>query len=82
MDIQTSAHQLRKIYEKSQNQLKNVKNWHLQPFTLAEKILYTHLTEPQQEQKRGQGFLSWQPDRVAMQDVTAQMALLQFMAFW
>ena len=79
MDIQTSAHQLRQIYEKSQNQLKTVKNWHLQPFTLTEKILYAHLTEPKQEQKRGQGFLSLQPDRVAMQDVTAQMALLQFM---
>ena len=79
MDISINSHQLQKIYEKSQNKLKSVKNWHLQPFTLAEKILYAHLTEPKQEQNRGQGFLSLQPDRVAMQDVTAQMALLQFM---
>lgn len=49
--------------------------------TLAEKILYSHLHEdsPLQEYKRGEDYVFFQPDRVAMQDATAQMALLQFM---
>jgi aconitate hydratase len=51
------------------------------PLTLSEKILYGHLTDPKdQEIKRGESYLQLNPDRVAMQDVTAQMALLQFMS--
>ena len=47
---------------------------------MAEKILYGHLDDPQnQEIERGKSFLLLRPDRVAMQDATAQMALLQFM---
>lgn len=51
------------------------------PLTLAEKILYTHLWEGNatQECKRGASYVDFAPDRVAMQDATAQMALLQFM---
>ncbi len=50
------------------------------PLTLAEKILYAHFVEPaQQEAERGSAFVELSPDRVAMQDATAQMALLQFM---
>ena len=51
------------------------------PLTLTEKILYTHLhpESPLQEYKRGGDYVFFQPDRVAMQDATAQMALLQFM---
>jgi aconitate hydratase len=51
------------------------------PMTLAEKILYTHLHEesPLQEYKKGKDYVFFAPDRVAMQDATAQMALLQFM---
>ncbi|MEL6655581.1 MAG: aconitate hydratase [Bacteroidota bacterium] len=51
------------------------------PMTLAEKILYTHLhpESPLQEYKRGEDYVFFAPDRVAMQDATAQMALLQFM---
>mgnify|MGYP000921818564 CR=1 FL=1 len=51
------------------------------PLTLAEKILYAHLHEdsPLQEYKRGEDYVFFAPDRVAMQDATAQMALLQFM---
>ncbi len=55
------------------------KKWHKKALTLSEKILFSHLSQPQKPQKREKGFLSLQPDRVAMQDVTAQMALLQFM---
>lgn len=51
------------------------------PLTLAEKILYAHLykAEDAKEYKRGQEYANFRPDRVAMQDATAQMALLQFM---
>jgi aconitate hydratase len=51
------------------------------PMTLSEKILYSHLhpESPLQEYKRGGDYVFFSPDRVAMQDATAQMALLQFM---
>jgi aconitate hydratase len=51
------------------------------PLTLAEKILYSHLhpDSPMQTYARGKDYVFFQPDRVAMQDATAQMALLQFM---
>ncbi len=51
------------------------------PLTLTEKILYAHLAEgpASQAYKRGASYVDFQPDRVAMQDATAQMALLQFM---
>ncbi len=48
--------------------------------TLAEKILYSHLDDPTKEVVRGKTYLRLRPDRVAMQDATAQMALLQFMS--
>ena len=50
------------------------------PLTLAEKILINHLVDPtNQEMVRGGSYADFNPDRVAMQDATAQMALLQFM---
>jgi aconitate hydratase len=51
------------------------------PLTLTEKILYAHLTEGNASKayQRGQDYVDFAPDRVAMQDATAQMALLQFM---
>jgi aconitate hydratase len=50
------------------------------PLTLAEKILYAHLFEtPARAYERGKDYVDFAPDRVAMQDATAQMALLQFM---
>ena len=51
------------------------------PLTLAEKILYSHLDEglPSNIHTRGESYVDFNPDRVAMQDATAQMALLQFM---
>lgn len=51
------------------------------PLTLAEKILYSHLTDalPSAAFTRGKSYVDFNPDRVAMQDATAQMALLQFM---
>ena len=50
------------------------------PLTLAEKSLINHLVNPKtQEMERGRSYADFNPDRVAMQDATAQMALLQFM---
>jgi len=51
------------------------------PLTMAEKVLYSHGYDPQinEEFRRGESYVEFSPDRVAMQDATAQMALLQFM---
>ena len=51
------------------------------PLTLAEKILYSHLWDgnPSTVFQRGKDYVDFAPDRVACQDATAQMALLQFM---
>ena len=50
------------------------------PLTFTEKVLFSHLADPRrQELVPGESYLMLQPDRVAMQDATAQMALLQFM---
>jgi aconitate hydratase len=51
------------------------------PMTLTEKILYAHLHDPESrvEYRRGMDYANFRPDRAAMQDATAQMALLQFM---
>ncbi len=50
------------------------------PLTLTEKILINHLCKPaKQELERSRSYADFNPDRVAMQDATAQMALLQFM---
>ncbi|EMO27204.1 putative aconitate hydratase, partial [Leptospira interrogans serovar Bataviae str. HAI135] len=52
------------------------------PLTLTEKILYSHLWdgEPKTPYEKGKSYVDFAPDRVAMQDATAQMALLQFMS--
>ncbi len=51
------------------------------PLTLAEKILYSHLWDgnPTKAFVRGSDYVNFAPDRIALQDATAQMALLQFM---
>ena len=49
------------------------------PLTYAEKVLVNHLRDPEVEIERGRTYNDLDPDRVAMQDATAQMALLQFM---
>ena len=79
MNIQTTAAQLSSIYENCRKNLNQLKRESKTPLTLAEKVLFSHLSESQKKPQRGMGFLSLRPDRVAMQDVTAQMALLQFM---
>ncbi len=72
---------LRKHYETFPARLAEVRKVLGRPLTLTEKILYTHLhpESPLQEYERGKDYVYFKPDRLAMQDATAQMALLQFM---
>jgi len=68
-------------YEKLVANLDVVKKRLARPLTLSEKILYSHLDEPDsQDIVRGESYLRLRPDRVAMQDATAQMAMLQFIS--
>jgi aconitate hydratase len=72
---------IRKVYTEFKNKVDETKKILGRPLTYAEKILYTHLFNPvDREFKRGKDFVDFKPDRVAMQDATAQMALLQFMS--
>ncbi|XP_018045563.1 PREDICTED: probable aconitate hydratase, mitochondrial [Atta colombica] len=68
-------------YDKLEENLKIVKKRLNRPLTLSEKVLYSHLDEPdRQDIVRGTSYLRLRPDRVAMQDATAQMAMLQFIS--
>lgn len=68
-------------YEKLLKNLEVVKSRLGRPLTLSEKVLYSHLDDPaNQEIVRGESYLRLRPDRVAMQDATAQMAMLQFIS--
>jgi aconitate hydratase len=78
--IETTKEMLENVYSKSRTRSEQVKKRLNRPLTLAEKILFGHLDDPNnQDLTRGSSFLLLRPDRVAMQDATAQMALLQFM---
>eukprot|EP01113_Clastostelium_recurvatum_P035962 TRINITY_DN506_c0_g1_i1.p1 TRINITY_DN506_c0_g1~~TRINITY_DN506_c0_g1_i1.p1 ORF type:complete len:791 (+),score=258.99 TRINITY_DN506_c0_g1_i1:139-2373(+) len=71
----------RKIdYGKIEKTLDEYRKHHNKPLTLAEKILYSHLDDPSTQVERGKTYLKLRPDRVAMQDATAQMAVLQFIS--
>lgn len=68
-------------YQNLQSKLKQVKDKLARPLTLSEKILYSHLDDVKsQDIVRGESYLKLRPDRVAMQDATAQMAILQFIS--
>jgi len=68
-------------YEKLLAKLNVVREKLNRPLTLSEKILYSHLDDPaNQSIVRGESYLRLRPDRVAMQDATAQMAMLQFIS--
>lgn len=72
---------LNAFYENYSKKIERVRIVLQRPLTLAEKILYAHLfnEEGVKSYKRGEDYVNFRPDRVAMQDATAQMALLQFM---
>jgi len=68
-------------YKKMSENLGIVRGRLNRPLTFAEKILYSHLDDPHgQDIERGKSYLKLRPDRVACQDATAQMAILQFMS--
>ncbi|VDP94710.1 unnamed protein product [Echinostoma caproni] len=68
-------------YSKLSKNLEIVKKRLNRPLTLAEKILYAHLDNPQNAViEKGRSYLNLRPDRVTMQDATAQMAILQFIS--
>ena len=78
--IETTPDMVKKVYQTTRAKTEVIKKRLGRDLTLAEKIMYGHLDDPQnQEIERGKSFLLLRPDRVAMQDATAQMALLQFM---
>jgi len=72
---------IKSVYQHFPEKMKEVKKHIHRPLTFAEKVLYAHLhpTQKIEDFKRGQSYVEFAPDRVAMQDATAQMALLQFM---
>jgi len=72
---------IKSVYARMTERVDVAKNIVGKPLTLAEKILYNHLWEGNTKQayKRGKDYVDFAPDRIACQDATAQMALLQFM---
>src|SRR5579864_4525099 len=71
---------IKKIYAELPSKIAAARKLTNKPLTLSEKILYSHLYAPTSKAyERGKDYVDFAPDRVAMQDATAQMALLQFM---
>lgn len=72
---------IKAVYTRMGNRIDAARTLLGRPLTLTEKILYAHLSdgEPRTVYQRGKSYVDFAPDRVAMQDATAQMALLQFM---
>jgi aconitate hydratase len=71
---------IRAFYEKLPSRIAEIRRMLGHPLTLSEKILYSHFYDPavMGSFSRGQDYAEFAPDRVAMQDATAQMAMLQF----
>jgi len=77
--IDSSPEYVARAYANVRRNLETVRRRLARPLTLAEKLLYGHLDDPGQAVLApGESYLALRPDRVAMQDATAQMALLQF----
>ncbi|NNC86722.1 MAG: aconitate hydratase, partial [Bacteroidia bacterium] len=72
---------IKRVYADLPAKIEKARNLIGRPLTFTEKILYAHLTDalPEKAFERGNSYVDFNPDRVAMQDATAQMALLQFM---
>src|SRR5436190_1164937 len=79
MNIDSTPDVVAKAYDKTRRSLDVVRKRLNRPLTLAEKVLFGHLDDPAtQELAAGKAILQLRVDRVAMQDATAQMAILQF----
>ena len=71
---------IKKIYSSMREKVDHAKSISKHPLTLSEKILYSHLWSNNEKRfERGVDYVDFAPDRIACQDATAQMALLQFM---
>ena len=72
---------IEKVYDEIKTKVDKARELTKKPLTLSEKILYSHLwnNELKSPFKRGKDYVDFAPDRIACQDATAQMALLQFM---
>jgi aconitate hydratase len=72
---------IKKVYETIAERVDKAREITGKPLTLSEKILYAHLWDgtPEKAFVRGKDYVDFAPDRIACQDATAQMALLQFM---
>ena len=72
---------IKKVYQTISQRVEKARALNERPLTLSEKILYSHLFKgvPSEIFKRGDSYVNFAPDRIALQDATAQMALLQFM---
>ncbi|MEM7187500.1 MAG: aconitate hydratase, partial [Bacteroidota bacterium] len=72
---------IKKVYAQMPDRVNKAREIVGRPLTLAEKILYSHLWDgmPTEAYGRGKDYVDFAPDRIALQDATAQMALLQFM---
>ena len=78
--IETTPELVESTYQSVASRLEVVRERLARPLTYAEKVLLGHLDDPRgQELEPGDSYLLLRPDRIAMQDATAQMALLQFM---
>jgi aconitate hydratase len=78
--IETTPELVERTYARTSERLDIVRERLGRPLTYAEKLLLGHLDDPKgQELEPGESYLLLRPDRIAMQDATAQMALLQFM---
>ena len=71
---------IKAIYKQIPNRVSHARKKLGRPLTLSEKVLYSHLynNKDLHNYVRGDSYVEFTPDRVAMQDATAQMALLQF----
>lgn len=77
--IESTPEFVAEAYRKMEQNLAVVRRRLGRPLTLAEKVMFSHLDDPEnQDLAAGVSYLLLRPDRVAMQDATAQMALLQF----
>ena len=72
---------IKEVYRQMPARIEKARQLVGRPLTLSEKILYSHLWDDKSTKgfERGKDYVDFAPDRIALQDATAQMALLQFM---
>ena len=77
--IESTPDFVKNVYSRMEDNLSIVRERLNRPLTLAEKIMFGHLAEPRGAGlEAGKSYIQVRPDRVALQDATAQMAILQF----